>query len=78
MSVTEVQEAGLDFFFDMIKWCWYFLTRVTVLGVPVLFIFLGIIVIGIVMAGLLNNSTKALGAGISSERRRRQKSDRKK
>lgn len=69
MTAKELQEAALDFFFDMIKWAFDFLTSVTVLGIPVLYIFLGIMIVSVVMAGLLNTSSVSIGAGAKSYRR---------
>lgn len=48
-------EAGLDFFFDMIKWVFnYFLIRVKILNISVLYYFLAILVLGFVIGGLIN------------------------
>lgn len=69
MSLKEMQEASLDFFFDMFKFCFDFLSKVTVLGIPVLYIFLGILIVSVVMLGLLNVSSVSIGSGIKSQRR---------
>lgn len=49
-------EAGLDFFFDMIKWVFSdFLIKVKILNISVLYYFLAIILLGIVIGGLINS-----------------------
>lgn len=73
MTVKEFQEAALDFFFDMIKWAFNFLTSVTVLGIPVLYIFLGIMIVSVVLSGLLNTSSVSIGAGAKSYSRNTRK-----
>lgn len=66
MSVVETQDAGLDFFFSMIKWVFTdFLINIKVLGFPVLYIFIAIVLVGLVMFGMLNFSTSNLGSNAS-------------
>lgn len=51
-------EAGLNFFFNMIKWVFNdFLIRVKILNIPVLYLLLAILLLGIVINGLLNTPT---------------------
>ena len=48
-------EAGLNFFFDTIKWVFTdFLIKVKILDISVLYYFLAIILLGIIICGLIN------------------------
>lgn len=48
-------EAGLDFFFDMIKWVFTdFLIKIKILNVSLLYYFLAIILLGIIIGALIN------------------------
>lgn len=64
-------EAALDFFFDIIKWAFNdFLLKIKILNIPVLYIFLAILLLGIVINGLINRvSAGSLVLGSSKSRR---------
>lgn len=48
-------EAALDFFFDMINWVFNdFLMQIKILGIPLLFYFLAIMILGIIITALIN------------------------
>lgn len=48
-------EAALEFFFSMIKWVFNdFLLKIKILNIPVLYLFLAILLLGIVINGLIN------------------------
>lgn len=48
-------EAALNFFFDIIKWVFNdFLLKIKILNIPVLYLFLAILLLGIVINGLIN------------------------
>ncbi len=48
-------EAALNFFFNMIKWVFNdFLLKIKILDIPVLYLFLAILLLGIVINGLIN------------------------
>lgn len=77
MSVGQLQEAVLDFFFSMFEWAFDFLTRVTVLGAPLLYILLGIMIVSVVMFGLLNISSQSIGAGSHYKARKTREASRR-
>lgn len=77
MSLGEMQEVVLDFFFDMFSWAFDFLTRVTVLGAPLLYILLGIMIVSVVMFGLLNMSSVSIGAGSRFKARKTREASRR-
>lgn len=50
-------EAGLEFFFNMIKWVFNtFLMQIKILNIPLLYYFLVISIMAIVINGILNAS----------------------
>lgn len=67
-------EAALDFFFDMIAWVFNdFLIKVKILGIPVLYYFLAILILGFIIGGLINSvSAGNLVSYASNTRRRRE------
>lgn len=65
-------EAGLEFFFDIIKWVFNdFLIKIKILNIPVLYYFLAIIILGIVIGGLINTASAGSIIGYASRSRRR-------
>lgn len=64
-------QASLEFFFDMISWVFNdFLIRIKILDIPVLYLFLAILLLGIVINGLINRvSAGSLVLGSSRSRR---------
>lgn len=70
-------EAGLDFFFDMIKWVFNdFLMKIKILGIPVLYYFLAILVLGFIIAGLINSVNAGNIVVKSSSRRSKENNNR--
>lgn len=70
-------EACFDWFFWGIKFCFDFMTDLKILGVPALYISLALIIIGIVMRGLLNQSSTSLGKAQNKAQHRRKDKDKK-
>lgn len=69
-------EASLDFFFNIIKWVFNdFLLRIKVLNIPVLYIFLAILLLGIVINGLINTPNAGNLVVTSSNSRRRSENE---
>lgn len=65
-------EAALDFFFDIINWVFTdFLIRIKILNISLLYYFLAILILGIVIAGLINTSNAGTLINTSSHTRRR-------
>lgn len=70
-------EAGLDFFFDIIKWVFNdFLMKIKILGIPVLYYFLSILVLGFIIAGLINSVNAGNIVVKSSSRRSKENNNR--
>ncbi len=70
-------EAGLDFFFDMIKWVFNdFLMKIKILGIPVLYYFLAILVLGFIISGLINSVNAGNIVVKSSSRRSKENNNR--
>lgn len=46
--------AAIDFFFDMIKWSFDFLLQVKILGIPVLYLLLAVLLLGFIIVALVN------------------------
>lgn len=65
-------EASLEFFFNMIKWVFNdFLIRIKIFNISLLYYFLAIMLLGIVMAALINNVNAGNLVVFSSRSRRR-------
>ena len=65
-------DAGLNFFFNMIKWVFNdFLIRIKILNIPVLYLFLAILLLGIVINGLINTTNAGNLVVFGSNSRRR-------
>lgn len=67
-------EAGLDFFFKMIKWCFNdFLMKIKILDIPILYYFFAIMVLGFIIGALINSVNAGnLVLSASNARRRRE------
>lgn len=66
-------EAGLDFFFDMIKWVFTdFLIKIKIFDISLLYYFLAIMLLGLVIGGLINgvNAGNLVYSASNSRRRR--------
>ncbi len=64
-------EAALDFFFYMLSWAFNdFLLKVKILGIPVLYYFLAILILGFIIGGLVN-SVSAGRLVVNSSRNRK-------
>jgi len=52
----EYINAGLDFFFDMIKWVFtYFLIEIKIFDISLLYYFFSLLILGFVIGGLINS-----------------------
>ena len=50
-------EAGLDYFFDRLKWVFnVFLIQIKILDIPLLYYFFALIILSIVISALINTS----------------------
>ena len=64
-------EAAFDWFFWGLKFSFDFMTDLTILGIPALYISLAFVIITLIMRGLLNISSQSLGKAQNSARRRK-------
>lgn len=65
-------EAAINFFFDMIKWSFDFLLSIKIVGIPVLYLLLAVLLLGFIIVALVNvpNAGNAIVSAGNSKRRR--------
>lgn len=66
----EVQQQGIEFFFDMIKWVFgTFLIKIKILEVPVLYYFIVIIIFSVIIAGVVNTAHSGYNSAMRFNRK---------